>query len=209
MVGGENEVVQIRDAAYSQAVGVPLDREPLRLGVEHEHGYNGLQRTTPADGLTRRHRTGRQHQVDFRIRQQRIHRAPRSGDRPVGNPPFLGWQDHREPRGDQIGDLVRNPPLHLVAAVRGAVDHDADDAGGAGHLRARRQAGERRQRGGREQAGRNPAPVPEATRAGGGAPAPAPFRCGAGENECPSPVHALFTCKHRAISSQFFRFNAL
>ena len=174
--------------------------ETLRLGVEHERGYDGLRRNAPADDLTRRHRAGRQHQVDVRIRQQRIHRPPRSVDRPVGNPPFLRRQDHREPRARRsaiscanrrcMSSVLSPGPSATMPMTQGAQVICAV-VGRAGVANAA----------GREQDGRNPArhlpsprsaaPVPEAAPAGGGVPVPAPLTCGTRGDDGPSPAHAL------------------
>ena len=148
-VAGEGDVTQVRHAAHPLAQVVHRERESLRLGTQHERRHDRLPRHL-AEYLSRYHRAGRQHEIDLRIRQQRIDCAPCPGDRPVGDPPLLGGKDHREPRADESGDLLFESEPHLVVAFPWTVERDADDAGVACHLRGCRP-GARSQRAGREQ----------------------------------------------------------
>ena len=91
------------------------------------------------------HRPVGQHDVDLRIREERLDRRPRPCQRPVAHAAGGGGKDHREPRGGQRRNLLLECDPHLVVAFPRSVEYHADAARIATQLRLRRARGCRQQ----------------------------------------------------------------
>ena len=150
-VPGEGDVREVRHAAHPLARGSRLQREALRLGVEHERRHHRLREPAPVDRMARRYGPVGEHDVDASVREQRLDRGPRAVQRPVGHAPGGRGKDDPEPRGGQCRDLFLEPGPQLVVALPRSVEHHADGARIAAHLRARRLRGCRRQQHGCQQ----------------------------------------------------------
>ena len=160
-IPGDRDVGKVGHAADPLARRVGFTGEALRVGVENEGRHDGLRQAAAGNRVGRRDRAVRQHDVDIRIGEQRLHRFPGPGQCPVSDALRSGRKGHGETRGGQRHGFRLEPGPELRVGGPRSVEDRADDTWVAAHL----GRGRRRGRGQQHESEWEGCPVSESLRA--------------------------------------------